>query len=253
MDAWPALGQWAEKRQKAVIFTLLRAPAEQSGWVGQMAVLGGPEGEVWGPLTTAPFWDADLAAVLSDASAEDPPEGGRLAENSGRRYLISGISYARSALVLGGGHVGDAVCRLLRFLDFEVTLMDDRPEFLQARDDGAAVAEAPFSRLTELFADAAVDAAVIVTRGHAQDSACLRQVLSWPQMPPYVGMIGSRRRTRDTLAMLEGEGFSQERLALVHTPVGLDIGAQTPAEIAVAIVAEIIRDLQKPGNARNGR
>ena len=244
MDVWPILGQWAEKRLKAITITLILAQEDQSGLVGQMAVQQGPEAEARGPLVSAPFWRADRAAVLDKATSDNPPEGGLMVENGGRRYLVASITYSRSALVLGGGHVGNAVCRLLRFLDFEVTLMDDRPEFLQPRDDGVTTVEAPFSRLTELFADLAFDAAVIVTRGHAQDTSCLRQVLNWPGVPSYIGMIGSRHRTKATLLMLEEEGVARELLDSVHTPIGLNIGAQTPPEIAVAIAAEIIQELR---------
>ena len=246
MDVWATLGQWAEKRRNAIIITLIQAPAGLEEIVGQMAVLSDPKAEVQGPLAAAPFWAADWAASLSHVSSGDLPEGGVLADSGGRRYLVSGLTYERSALVLGGGHVGGAVCRLLRFLDFETTLMDDRPEFLRERDDGAGTVEAPFERLTEIFAGCRLDAVVIVTRGHAQDTACLRQVLAWPDLPPYLGMIGSRRRTSATLKMLEQEGVAPELLNMIHTPIGLSIGAQTPAEIAVAIVAEIIKTLQGP-------
>lgn len=244
MDVWATLGQWAEKRLKAITITLIQAPAEQRVMVGQMAALGEPRAEAQGPLVSAPFWEADWAAALGEAAAGDLPEGGLLVDSGGRRYLVSRLAYVRSALVLGGGHVGSAVGRLLRFLDFEVTLMDDRSEFLQARDDGAATVEASFDRLTEFFAGRSPDAVIIVTRGHAQDTSCLRQVLAWPGLPPYLGMIGSRHRTSATLKMLAGEGVAPDLLKKIHTPIGLKIGAQTPAEIAVAIVAEIIQELR---------
>ncbi|MDR2946546.1 MAG: XdhC family protein [Candidatus Adiutrix sp.] len=245
MDIWAALGQWAEERRKAVIITLIEAPAMQSPQAGLAAIMAGPGVEPSGPLTAAPFWAEDWLAALEPATATLPPAGGQRLETGGRRYLIDRLDYDRSALVLGGGHVGDALARLLRFLDFEVTLMDDRPEFLRDNGPGITALEAPFERLTELFVASAPDAVVIVTRGHAQDSACLRQVLAWPEPPPYLGMIGSRKRTAETLKMLTAEGFPPERLQAVHTPVGLNIGAQTPAEIAVSIAAEIIQELRK--------
>lgn len=240
MDIWSQLGQLVEKRQQALIITLVEE-ADKPHLVGAMATRS-PGDEKWhGPLVEAPFWADDSPALFSAATSV--AEAGVLVNSGGRRYLVSRLNYGRSALVLGGGHVGDAVCRLLRFLDFEVTLMDDRAEFLKKRQDGVSTVEAPFSQLTSLFSNLSFDAVIIVTRGHAQDTGCLRQVLSWPLKPPYVGMIGSRHRTAETLKMLAAEGFAAETLQKVHTPIGLKIGAQTPAEIAVSIAAEIIQEL----------
>ena len=240
MNAWTTLGQWADQGLNPVCITLLEAPAPDGRLAGALAVLEGPEAQAQGPLCSAPFWPADWDSSLKAAAAQNIPEGGRLLTVGGRRYLVSALLRSRSALVLGGGHVGDAVGRLLRFLDFEVELLDDRADFLKTRDDGVRTVEAPFGRLSELFQNSGLKAVVIVTRGHAQDTACLRQVLSWDRQPAYLGMIGSRKRTRETLEMLSREGFPQERLNQVHTPIGLKIGAQTPAEIAVAIAAEVI-------------
>ncbi|HEX3030689.1 MAG TPA: XdhC family protein, partial [Bacillota bacterium] len=84
---------------------------------------------------------------------------------------------------------------------------------------------------------------VIVTRGHRHDKVCLRQVVTQPAA--YIGMIGSRRRVRILLDELKAEGILPEYLSRVHSPIGLAIGAETPAEIAVSILAEIVA-------ARNG-
>ncbi|MDL2226748.1 XdhC family protein [Deltaproteobacteria bacterium OttesenSCG-928-M10] len=243
MNVWKYLNNRSSIKETALAVTLLKAP--DAGSAGLMAALDEPGGEAAGPLTRAPFWAEDWAAALHQATAGYPPEEGRLVENAGRRYYISSLSYGRSALVLGGGHVGAALCRLLRFLDFAVTLMDDRPDFLKSPAENVEMVEASFSRLTGLFGAAPFDAVVIVTRGHAQDTACLRQVLGWPQPPPYLGMIGSRRRTAATMALLSDEGYDQKKLSRVHTPIGLDIGAQTPEEIAVSIAAEIIMVLKR--------
>ena len=78
----------------------------------------------------------------------------------------------------------------------------------------------------------------MVSRGHKQDELSLRRVVSKPAA--YIGMIGSKRRTGTVLQHLAAEGFPTEALAAVHTPIGLDIGAETPEEIAVSILAEII-------------
>ena len=81
---------------------------------------------------------------------------------------------------------------------------------------------------------------VLVTRGHKYDYECLRRLLTRDPLPAYLGMIGSRRRVRATYAQLLDEGVSRERLTRVRAPVGLDLRAQTPAEIAVSVAAEIV-------------
>ena len=81
--------------------------------------------------------------------------------------------------------------------------------------------------------------AVVVTRGHNWDEASVRTILK--KKPAYLGMIGSKRRSKETIERLAGQGFSPEELSRIHTPMGLDLSAETPAEIAVAISAEIVR------------
>ena len=245
MNVWDFLNSQVSARQAAVVVTLLNALESAAGL---MAVVPSPGGAASGPLTQAPFWADDWAAALGAATACFPPAEGLLVENAGRRYYVSALSFERSALVLGAGHVGAALCRQLRFLEFEVSLMDDRPDFLIAPEENVKTTEDSFERLTDFFAASSFDAVIIVTRGHAQDTACLRQILNWPDLPPYLGMIGSRRRVAETMRMLASEGCGQARLAHVHAPVGLKIKAQTPAEIAVSIAAEIIMTLAKPVN-----
>ena len=80
---------------------------------------------------------------------------------------------------------------------------------------------------------------VVVTRGHVWDEACVKTAL--PKNPLYLGMIGSKRRAKATLERLVEQGFDPEALSRIHTPMGLDIAAETPAEIAVAIAAELIK------------
>jgi xanthine dehydrogenase accessory factor len=82
---------------------------------------------------------------------------------------------------------------------------------------------------------------VLVTRGHRYDFEALRRLLLGAALPAYVGMVGSRRRVRAALEQLVREGIPRERLLRVHAPIGLDIGAETPEEIALAIMAEIVR------------
>ena len=123
---------------------------------------------------------------------------------------------------------------------FHVTVIDDRADYA-SRSRFPTADEVVADSFTEALARLRVTAAtaiVLVTRGHRQDWDCLRAVVDSTAM--YIGMIGSRRRVKAAMMGLEAEGISAERLARVSAPIGLDIGSETPAEIAVAILAEII-------------
>lgn len=144
-------------------------------------------------------------------------------------------------LIVGGGHVGLALARIGSILGFSVIVLDDREEFANAERFPMAdqvicgdVAES----LDAMHFDETVYS-VLVSRGHTVDALALRHTVS--RGGAYVGMIGSRRRTATVLQMLRDEGYSAEDLAKVHTPVGLDIGAETPEEIALSILAEIVQ------------
>lgn len=145
-------------------------------------------------------------------------------------------------LIVGAGHVAQPLCRLGALLEFRVIVLDDRPEFATRErfPDAVRVVRADFA---DPFAEVTIrpsSRVVLVTRGHRYDYECLRRILVSDPLPAYIGMIGSRRRARAALTQLAGEGIPLERLRQVRTPIGLDIGAETPAEIAVAVAAEIV-------------
>ena len=154
-------------------------------------------------------------------------------------------------IILGGGHVGLQVCEFAARCGFRVTVCDDRPAF--ANEARFPMAEQvicdTFENSIEALQLSPYDYVVIVTRGHSHDADCLRAILPG-QEPAYTGMIGSRRRVRALLDQLGAEGFSRERLEGICTPIGLSIGANTPSEIAVSIVAELIAYKRMPEHAK---
>jgi xanthine dehydrogenase accessory factor len=143
-------------------------------------------------------------------------------------------------VICGAGHIAVPLAVMAKHAGFHVTVIDDRADF---------ASRARFPTADEVVADSFTDALarlriapataiVLVTRGHRQDWDCLRVVVDSPA--GYIGMIGSRRRVKAAMMGLEAEGIPSDRLARVAAPIGLDIGSETPAEIAVAILAEII-------------
>lgn len=140
--------------------------------------------------------------------------------------------------VFGAGHVGTALARLARDLAFEVHVYDERDEWLAPeRLPGCTLHEGvPTRKLPEL---GALDYAVIVTHSHQLDQALLMGLIEAPF--GYLGMIGSRAKVAKFFVRLRAAGLDEGLFGRVSTPVGLDIGAETPEEIAVSIAAELIR------------
>ena len=160
---------------------------------------------------------------------------------------VGGTTYTRvfkrpeRLILLGAGHVSRAAAELASKLDFAVTVMDDRPAFAN-RERFPEAEEVVCDSFAHGIAGLGItsrDYVCVLTRGHRWDTDCLRAILPG-EMPCYLGMIGSRRRTSEQMRLLEAEGFDPERLRQIHTPIGLPIKALTPAEIAVSIAAELI-------------
>jgi xanthine dehydrogenase accessory factor len=145
-----------------------------------------------------------------------------------------------AVLVIGCGHVGQAVADLAHWLGFRVIVTDDRqdlcnPQVIPAADEYLAV---PPDKIVSTATIHNRTFVVAVTRGVPFDVAMLPDLLNTPA--PYIGVIGSRRRWATTVKQLQEQGISEDALRRIHAPIGLDIKAETPREIAVSIMAEVI-------------
>ena len=157
------------------------------------------------------------------------------------RVFRERVRRAPKLVICGAGHVSMPIIRLGKMLGFTVTVLEDRPKFADnARAAGAdhVLCETFREGLSQIKGDSDTWF-VIVTRGHRYDSECLEAVLG--KEYAYVGMMGSRRRVAVVKDQLAQNGVDQEKLDSVHTPIGLKISAETPEEIAVSIMAEIIQ------------
>ena len=161
------------------------------------------------------------------------------------------VAGAPRLIVFGGGHVGARVAEAASFAGWRVTVVDDRPDF-------ADPSRLPFAERTvvcdfhDLPATLGTDAdtyVVVATRGHQHDALIVEQLARRDLR--YLGMLGSRRKVALTWRLLAGAGVPEERLEWIHAPVGLSIGADTPEEIAVSIVAEMIT-VRRAGSRRRG-
>jgi len=143
-------------------------------------------------------------------------------------------------LVVGGGHCGRALARAAAITGFELTVCDERPEQL---DPAAFPPGTRLVKTSEDYSDlplpAPGDFVAVVSRGHVTDGLALRRLRAVPVA--YLGMMGSAAKKKVLFAELRGEGWREDELERVSTPIGLDIGAESPEEIAIAIMAEIIQ------------
>lgn len=160
-------------------------------------------------------------------------------------YIIEVIQSLNSLIILGAGHVGRSLSLIASILGFDVTLIDDREEFL--RDDHISTHVVrklfmPFDNYTKSLSITSRCAIVIVTRGHQFDEICLKNATCTDAR--YIGMIGSKRRVLSILQNLRNSGLSERHLLKldnVYAPIGLEINAKSPQEIAISILAQIIK------------
>jgi xanthine dehydrogenase accessory factor len=159
------------------------------------------------------------------------------------RILFERIQPEPRIVIFGAGHVGAALAKLASFAGYHVTLIDDRAELVTRERFPQELIELVAAESWTKAASKAIGpgrgvSVAVVTRGHAEDEECLRAVMN--STPDYVGLIGSKRRTNIVLDRVRVTGVAEGRLARVRAPIGLNIGAVTPEEVALAILAEIV-------------
>ncbi len=232
VDVLPHLVAAAEGAAPAVVVTRLRRARDQFACVGRMALVGDSAHGTLGPS------ELDRAAV--DAAMAQRPHGtARLVrQDDDHDLLLEAVASRPRVVVAGGGHVALAIARQAAALDFDVTILEDRPEFAAAdRFPGATVLEGDVPTLISQLQYTWNTFIVIATRGHKLDADCVLQAARTNAR--YVGLLGSRRKTVLIEEMLKQEGVPDERIAVIRAPVGLDLGGRTPAEIALSVMAEI--------------
>jgi xanthine dehydrogenase accessory factor len=166
-----------------------------------------------------------------------------LVEWSEAQILFERIQPAARLVICGAGHVGAALARLASLVGYRATLIDDRAEFVKRDhfpDDRIELvaAENWFEAVNAAVGDGHGVSVAVVTRGHSEDEQCMRAIVN--SEADYIGLIGSKRRTNIVLERLRENGANKQQLEKVMAPVGLDIGAVTPEEVALAIMAEIV-------------
>lgn len=167
--------------------------------------------------------------------------GGAIGELPPGRRFAQELRPTARLVICGGGHVSRALAPAALAVGFRVTVLEDRPEALEP---GAFPPEAElrcgaFDRLLQSGDFGPCTFYAVMTRGHQADYTCAREILKLPRC--YLGMMGSRRKAAATRDRLARDGCSRAEIDAIRSPIGLDIGAETPAEIAVSVVAELVR------------
>jgi len=221
------------------LLVVINAPADAD--LGRRMVVTG-DAVVVGSLGPADL-DVRAVALAREALTNDARGRHRMELEDGEWEIYVEVQRSLPELVIvGAGHIARPLCRVGALIGFRVTVIDDRPEFANDQwfpdADRVLVVDYddPFKPI-EVRADSYI---VLVTRGHKYDYDCIQQLLSSDVRPAYLGMIGSRRRVRAAFEALVSDGVAPDRLVDVHAPIGLDIGAETPEEIALAIAAELV-------------
>jgi len=259
-DFYERLAELIRRHPRVAVATVVSkdgsAPREAGA---RMAVLqdGSVMGTVGGGILEKRVTD-DALEVLRDGrprlaryDLRQPEDGGIGAQCGGTcEVFIEPTGSPPRLLVLGAGHVGLALARIAVRSGYEVIVADDRPEFtreatlvgaqgITTRPDDPALRDQVSERT----------AVTVLTRSHALDRESLLNVLDTPAF--YIGMIGSRRKVEREMGSLLEAGADPALLDRVHAPIGLDIGAETPAEIAIAILAEIVA-VRRTGRTPDG-
>ena len=172
---------------------------------------------------------------------EDKQKACRISLNQ-REFWVEPQHFPKKCFLFGAGHVSGATAPLAQKSGFQTIVIDDRQELLSRKTFREGIELITVDKFAGCFEQLAIDQdsfIVILTRGHSHDKLVLAQALQ--SKACYVGMIGSRRKRNTIYGVLREEGVSQQELDQVHSPIGLDIGAETPAEIAISIIGELIK------------
>jgi xanthine dehydrogenase accessory factor len=248
-----------ERSDNVTLLTLVDAGAKSEAAPGAKTVLDPSDPR--GVATLGELSDEALGQVLRRVTDGTPGlveigENGsvlpvaRIEPSGAPRVFVDPVSGAQRLIIAGAGHIAVPLATLGSMIGFHVTVIDDRASFANSERFPTAdkIIVRPFRAALESLSFDRHCYVISVTRGHSFDEEVVRTVLNkqttleLEQWGCFIGMIGSRRRVRALLGRLEEEGFERTLLEEIHAPLGLDIGAETPEEIAVSIIAEIIRE-----------
>ena len=258
ISVYKAISELEENNESAALCTLTKSEGSTPRHVGSkmlvyadgniIGTVGGGELEnrvIKSALESLQSGETQmLSYTMADPSRGDPGVCGGTVE-----VFVEPILPPAMVVVIGGGHVGKAVVHLAKWLGFRVAVSDDREEFCNPESVPGADEYYPveMAKLAENLKVTKQSYLVVTSRGSAIDAQGLPSLLE--SDAAYIGVIGSKRRWLTTVKALKDHGVNEELIAKVHSPMGLELNAETPEEIAISIMAEILM-LRNKGTAK---
>jgi xanthine dehydrogenase accessory factor len=255
---YQALSELEAKNESAALCTVVKSEGSTPRHVGSKMLVY-PDGKFIGTvgggglehrvLDEAWMAIADGQARLLHYNMSDPSRGDVGVCGGQVEVFVEPILPAPLVIVIGTGHVGKAVAHLAKWLGFRVAVSDDRAEFCtpEVIPDANAYYPVPMEQITEHVRVTRQTYLVLTTRGSNVDAAGLGPLLETDAA--YIGVIGSKRRWAETVKALKLQDIPAEKIERVHSPIGLELRAETPEEIAVSIMAEILM-IQNKGTGK---
>jgi xanthine dehydrogenase accessory factor len=249
LNIYQALSELERNNESAALCTVVKSEGSTPRHVGSKMLVY-PDGKFIGTVGGGELENRVIKAArdsLKDGSAvmlsytmADPARGDPGVCGGTVEVFVEPIHPPATVLVIGAGHVGKAVVHLAKWLGFRVAVSDDRAEFCnpESTPGGDAYYPVEMGRLAEELKINKQTYIIITSRGSSVDVAGLPKLLEADAA--YIGVIGSRRRWMTTVKALKEKGVPEDQLAKVHSPMGLELNAETPEEIAVSIMAEIL-------------
>ena len=250
-DIYDVLTRLRRRGEKAVLATVVGARGSTPRKQGAKMIVQA-DGRITGTIGGGTLENQVIQAALErmdgkeagmlhfEMTNEDASQEGMICGGS-VEVFIEPLAPLPVLYVFGGGHISLSLARLAKLVDFRLVVIDDRPEFANKErfPDADETIAGDFTTLLPQLTVNGSSYIVIVTRGHQNDA----RILEWAARTEaaYVGMIGSKKKIRTIFEHLKTRGITEEQLLRVHSPIGLPIGAETPEEIAVSIMAEIIQ------------
>ncbi len=249
MSIYQRLAQIEDSAESVALCTIVSAKGSTPRSAGSKMLVfpdGRVEGTVGGGEMESRVHQAALEALadgktrLVSYNMSDPAQGDPGVCGGQLEVYVEPILPQATVLVIGGGHVGQAVAELAHWLGFRLVVADDRPEFVTPEHipDADERHNLTLEGLTEAVKVHSQTFVVLTTRSVDVDVVVLPQLLQTPAA--YIGVIGSKRRWQTARKQLLEKGVDEETLARVVSPMGLELNAETPKEIAVSILAEIL-------------
>ena len=250
MDVFEELVRLRRLGQKSALCTIVDVRGSIPSFQSAKLLVredGSMVGTIGGGCVEAEVWNAAREVIGSEKSrhmsfnlGQDAAYDNGLICGGQLDVFIEPVLPIPSAYIFGAGHISKSLSKVATLAGFRAVVIDNREAFAN-RERFPDADEVIAAEYEEVFPKLDINESsylIIVTRGHRDDMRVLRWAVSTPAR--YIGMIGSKRKGINVIRELEKEGIPRERFERVHTPVGLEIGAVTPEEIAVSVVAELI-------------